>query len=376
MSNESAKIYAKLTQNAGQKASLTSSIVPQLAWALHRLYPALIIFDGFLSNVLWCCDDKCLPFINLVLWTLAIGLIDPRGSSFVAKSVYVWLGLMSAFFLTFSWFYYVSSVVRDLEQAEPPTADDIVIVMENVVFKLKRLADDFRLLLDRRALRRLTVYVLLLTPFYVFATHFFWGPRDILTGILVIGGLFHSSWCQSTLRLCWRSLWVRRLWYFLSPQSNGVSQAKPYIVLSENSEIPFPRALEGIVGHELGIKLQKIISDPIVWDGDHAGKVNVKIVEFQIDENQRKWPSDGWTSGLLPYERPKFSFTANTPWLAASSPWEFQENLDRCWFWMDDCWKPSSWTYFDSGWRFKGQNDSIDCYTRNRTWKRKAYRLL
>ncbi|CDO95194.1 unnamed protein product [Kluyveromyces dobzhanskii CBS 2104] len=116
-----------------------------------------------------------------------------------------------------------------------------------------------------------------------------------------------------------------------------------------------------------------VLQDPTTIDPE-SDYIHVKIIEYNLDENERKWKQEGWTPKLLPYERSHF---CNSISLAPSvSPWKFHEDLPTEWIWVDSTWVPGSWQYCDAQWEPLGLNDSIASFTRRRVWKRKAFKIL
>lgn len=195
--------------------------------------------------------------------------------------------------------------------------------------------------------------------------------------LILLCSVYHSTWFQCTLHLLWRSLYVRQLLSFLTDHSKASSPdiANFYTVLNKELEVSIPSSLCDLPWPQLANSLRRAINGVHISEQASEESVTsyrVKLVKFEINENQRKWPLDGWKSNLLPYERSKFSATREFSCLKFSSPWELQESLGRDWIWLDDAWKPSSWVYGDTNWDIKGEFDSLNCYTRERTWKRRA----
>ncbi|SCU93641.1 LAFA_0F17458g1_1 [Lachancea sp. 'fantastica'] len=378
---------ANLVQKQGQKAGLTYSTAPQVSWALNRLYPFLIIFDGLLSNLMWCCDDICLPFIYLVLLILVVNLGgDFEMYSNVINALAVsWLGLMSLVFMVLSCLYYISSVVRELKQEEPPTLDDIVVIMENVHYKLERMREDVARISKLRR-RDLASFFVILVPFNWLISTYMVSARSYVRFLVVGGLIFHSSWCQCTLRLIWRSLLVRQLSFFLVKRQRRSlpkdSTSTHYAILEDALEVAVPKELALLSDFKHAMKFKQCVCDAISNGCEHLRGdpnyewVKVLVVEYRISENQRKWPLDGWTHNTLVYERTKFSTERDGDWFKSLSPWEFQESLGPDWVWIDDGWRPHGWNYCDTEWNPKGSTDSLDCYTRTRIWVRGAFRTL
>ncbi|SCU94688.1 LANO_0E07690g1_1 [Lachancea nothofagi CBS 11611] len=388
MSEKGANFYAKLVQKQGQKTALTFTTAPQISWTLHRLYPFLLIFDGFLNNLMWCCDDVCLPFIYLALMKMAVNLgsVSEKETSLLKTVVDTWLGLLSLVFLVLSVTYYISSVLRELKQDEPPTLDDIVVMMENVAYKIERMREDVAEVFKLQR-GQIPSLLIVLTPIYWFMARYVISPKDYVTFLLISIATFHSSWCQCTLRLIWRSLFARQLWHMICRW-----QVRPhpstdicYNIVHPALEINVPEDLASLPEPQLAVKLRAFIrTEQQIEKAPQPDRppgylpITVMIIEYQINENQRKWPLDGWTHNLLSYERTKFTTNneEGQDWVASTSPWEFQETIERDWFWLDDSWIPHEWIYCDTDWDIKGAKDSLNCYTRSKSWTRSSFRVL
>ncbi|SCU87231.1 LAME_0D09274g1_1 [Lachancea meyersii CBS 8951] len=386
MSAKSTVFRAKLVQKQGQKTCLTYTTAPQVSWALYQLYPFLIIFDGLLNNLMWCCDDICLPFIYLVLMTLVVSCesVLSEGSNVLGSLVNSWFGLMSGAFIMFSCMYYVSSVLWELKQDESPTLDDIVVMMDNVHYKLEKMREDVARVF-RLQRRDFPFLLIVLTPLNWLVATYLVSSENYVKIIVTAGLVFHSSWCQCTLRLIWRSLFARHLWFIVCKRRDSTAtdrDAHRYTVLRPALDVVIPRELALLESPQCAVKLKPYVRDATVRGCEHLrGDPNftwtkVETVEYRICENQRKWPLDGWTHNTLAYERTKFTTGWGKGWQQSVSPWEFQESLEPDWFWIDDGWMPHDWDYCDADWNMLGSKDSLDCYTRSRSWTRSAFRKL
>ncbi|KAM3162980.1 Pex24p domain-containing protein [Lachancea thermotolerans] len=380
MPQRAGNFHAKLVQRQGQRTALTFATAPQISWTLHRLYPLLLICDGILSNILWCCDDVCLPFIHSVLLVLSTNILTVQdGASFARRAVESWVGTMSCVLLLLSFVYYISSVLHELNADEPPTLEDIIVMVETVVYKLEVIRDDLREPLKMSSQELVTVLVFI-TPVHWLLMKYLFSSNDYLVFLVLFCSVYHSSWCQCTLRLLWRSLYVRQLLSLVcgrTRDAGGIGQAAFYVVNNSGIQVPrYTSPLEDLSSSSFSNRVRKALDG--VYDPDLVSKhsstpVSAKVVEFRIDENQRKWPLDGWTQNMLPYERSKFTASQDPASAECSSPWKFQESLGREWCWLDDAWKPEPWLYCDTHWIARGENDSLDCYTRRRMWKRRAF---
>lgn len=370
--------HANFIYHHGQKPSLTYVTPATVSSALHRMYPLLLIADATLSNLMWICEDLCLPFIQLVMVLMVVNFLCEDVRTDISHLFQFWLGLMSLFFLAFSVVYYMLTIYQDLRyESEPPTVDDIVIVLESVVDKLTTIQRESLYVNKKRALQ----LAILFTPLH-------WGLLSIVSiknycmGFTLVCILYHSNWFQCTIKLFWRLLLTRTAYYKLEEFLDGKFPfwMKP-VDLSKainNSEYTYRMALPHDVKILRGYKLQFQLQKLFPWDKklhDHEVGDDLLIIEVEIDENQRKWQANGWTARMLPYERPKYSIKIGGNISMCSSPWQLQESNLKDWSWLDDCWRPTIWYYFDSNWNFKGLHDSLECCTRKRTWKRRVYYL-
>lgn len=370
--------HANFIYHHGQKPSLTYMTPATVSSALHRMYPLLLIADATLSNLMWICEDLCLPFVQLVMVLMVVNFLCEDVLIDISHIFQFWLGLMSLFFLAFSVVYYMLTLYQDLRyESEPPTVDDIVIVLESVVDKLTTIQHESLYVNKKRALQ----LAVLFTPLH-------WGLIRIVSiknycmGFTLICILYHSNWFQCTIKLFWRLLLTRTAYYKLEEFFDGKLPfwMKPVDVSKaiSNSEHIYQMALPHDVKILHGCKLQFQLQKLFPWDKnlhDYEVGDDLLIIELEIDENQRKWQADGWTARMLPYERPKYSIKIGGDISMCNSPWQLQESSLKDWSWLDDCWRPTTWYYSDSNWNFKGLHDSLECYTRKRTWKRRVYYL-
>ncbi|CAR25890.1 hypothetical protein ZYGR_0A04630 [Zygosaccharomyces rouxii] len=381
MAKEASDYYcrAHFIYHHGQKPSLTLVTPATMSSVLHRIYPLLLIADATLSNLMWICEDLCLPFIHLVMVLMVVNFLCEDLQVDISHIAQLWLGLMSLFFLAFSVAYYILTLYQDLlYESEPPTVDDIVIVLESVVDKLETIQHEGLSVNKRRALQ----LAVLLTPLH-------WGliklvsMKNYCMGFTLMCILYHSNWFQCTLKLFWRILLTRKVYYGLERLFNGHGPfpKKPvdfFRAISSSEYIyrmALPHDVKALHSHKLQLRLQQLFP----WDkplhNDENGS-DLMVIEFKINENQRKWQADGWTARMLPYERTKYSIELGGKINTCHSPWQFQESDLKNWSWLDDCWRPTDWIYSDTNWDFKGVHDSLDCCTRTRAWKRRVYRLM
>lgn len=209
--------HANFIYHHGQKPSLTYVTPATVSSALHRMYPLLLIADATLSNLMWICEDLCLPFIQLVMVLMVVNFLCEDVRTDISHLFQFWLGLMSLFFLAFSVVYYMLTIYQDLRyESEPPTVDDIVIVLESVVDKLTTIQRESLYVNKKRALQ----LAILFTPLH-------WGLLSIVSiknycmGFTLVCILYHSNWFQCTIKLFWRLLLTRTAYYKLEEFLDG-----------------------------------------------------------------------------------------------------------------------------------------------------------
>lgn len=394
---ESDKVYrchAKFIYNHGQKPTLTFVTPGKVSSALYRFYLPLIVVDGTLNNIMWICDDICLPFIHLVMIYFIINMLslgDLDGRSLenlkVGTIFTLWLGVMAAALLLYTFAYYVLTVYQDLRDSEPPTLDDIVIVLESVLDKLATIRSEvLGRAVDVKRCRNLTRLVFIFTVLHYLLMRLV-TVKTYVVYITFAALLYHSTWFQCTLKLFWRVYPVRQAYYAISSlfereQSNirlpKLIDAQTAIDFCPSVHyVPRTDSLKLLRGHRLQLQLQKLYPRTAPISGKKPSLVShedIAIIDFTISENQRKWRDEGWSSKMLSFERPSFCMSIGDQVVGCKSPWEFQEGLPAGWEWLDDCWRPIGWVYSDSNWVVTGEKDSLDSFTRTKVWKRRIFR--
>lgn len=430
--------HAKFINSHGQKPSLTLVTPSMLSMTLAKAYPILVIVDAALDNLMWICEDRCLPFLYAVMIYLSINVFswsweDPVLGSPVTNVLLLWVEFLGSAFLFFSVAFFISSVYYGMSTSEPPTVDDIIINLESLLDKLETLRNEimfrrwFKSSVSTRTMFRIFARLaLVLTPLHYVLMRFV--SVQMYTTFLVLFALFyHSDWVQVTLKLCWRLLIVRTLYFKLSGYIFGDEYTifggnAKFALKSLNSEqvikltpnirlgIPLPMAtlkkmkesnllelfllrfvsnkaagLDQLESELNGIKTTALKAsenensdlDSVVKKSD---SVDIMIKEILVFENQRKWKYEGWLHKLLPYERKIYTSNCNNKFLDPSSytvpsPQEFEKQLPTGWSWVEQEWNKSPWVYSDTDWNITGTKDSLEGYTRSRVWKRKLFKI-
>lgn len=369
------KFISKSKANA--QSSLPKEVDPVIITCLYKIYPGLLIVDQVLDKLMWHVDDISLQFIYLICLGFAVFLILPDNQSIISCAFYLWAGYISLTILTTSSIYYIHTLWQELEKSEAPTMDEITHSLDSVLEKLRTLRDEALGANQSRKLRILdlktTKLIIICSLFQYFALRIM-KVRQYVIFMIFYFFVFHSVYYQSTMKLFWRSLWIRRIYYWLWKNRPQSETSENYVILAKEQVVPFPKFLQDLTGKELQVQLQTLIIQDVKMVDDASDYVRVRIIEYKIDENERKWSSEGWSHTLLPYERSHFCNSLTKENFV--SPWKFQEELSLDWIWIDDGWSPTSWEYCDTEWNHIGPNESIESFTRTRTWKRRAFCIL
>lgn len=207
---------------------------------------------------------------------------------------------------------------------------------------------------------------------------------------IIAGLVYHSTSVQATLRLLWRFTPVRNF-YHLGFKSFTTSNWLPnrlnmeqIISLSQEEAITvplvdvLPRLLQDREGEDHIRILQLLLNE----QKDNFDNQDLKILEIEVQENQRKWHrSKNWSTQLLPYERQNFSIEIKDTdgsfiMKSCLSTKELgEEDLPDNWRWINDDWDETDWVYSDSVWKEIGQYSSSECFTRSRRWTRRLFHL-
>ncbi|EDO18603.1 hypothetical protein Kpol_1048p34 [Vanderwaltozyma polyspora DSM 70294] len=399
LDSSNAKYRAKFIHNHGQKPSLTMITPSSLIGSLYRLYPLLIITDCALSNLMWICDDLCLPFVYLVTFTLAVNILEPMDSigdgslwrqwnfnQVKEYAVNTWFGLTSVMFLFFSFIYYVQSVYHDISHTEQPTLDDIIVVLESVLDKLETVRKEVLMHgLQINGWLSLIKTILIMTPIQLILMKYISVKLYTILSVLVLG-LYHSTWFQATFKLFWRILLVRKFYYYFYYIFNKNCISKfPILDLFDLIKhedliisLPFTKTLKGLEDNRLKLFIQKLYPQDSSFKGltkDWQNKNSIKILDVKIQENQRKWHPDGWTSKLVSYERSPYSIEINNKIYSALAPSDMGKLIPEGWQWLDNEWHCTVWSYSNTDWEFTGLNESLEGCTRSKIWSRRLFHL-
>ncbi|KAH3680889.1 hypothetical protein WICMUC_000032 [Wickerhamomyces mucosus] len=328
-------ITAKFSLSAAEikrSDTLLTQTNPIVSSILLKSYPLIIITNEFLEFFVWLSRDSTLNVLYLSVLYLSIYFSD-------TWLVYVCFPtLIVSIYCSIN--FYVNSVYVDVNNNENPTLKDILDHLENFITR-------FSLLLrpvcthSSFTLNKIIRLIIVLSPLHIVLLRYFISPKNYLLTFVVIITNFNSIWLQSTIKLLWRSLLIRRLSNILGFHSS-------------NSKANY-KILNGI-------------------------NTGGKIIQFQIFEHQRRWIGIGWGNQLLPYERSHFT---NEALQKTDGPahFKFPFNFNQ-WKWLEENWNVdplfnkskdiNGWVYYDNYWQHPLYTDSISSYTRTRKWSRKA----
>ncbi|CCE64669.1 hypothetical protein TPHA_0I01650 [Tetrapisispora phaffii CBS 4417] len=381
-----------------QKSSLTMITPNELTKTLFKFYPILIMLECTLNYALWINDDLCLPFIHLILFCLISELFNKSNeeqtylqysilevlSKNIAFLFKRWIGLVSACILLCSSFYYISTVYEDINSYEKPTLDDIVIVLESVLNKLEIIKNES---LGKRIrvsnFKTFVKLLFILTPLQ-FTIFKYISTTTYVTCFIILSLIYYSIWFQAMLKLFWRMIFVRRMYYFASSifSNNNFPIGKTLcmedVVKYEplKFQVPFSKTInlmEKSAAKEILLKLYPIASDLPKLKLDLSPSQSINIIELKIIEKQRRWGVDDWDNYMLPSDGYTFSINVNDSPKKIENPIHLNILKTNDWEWLDDNWVISDWCYSDSNWNYIGNYESLETYTRFRLWKKRLY---
>ncbi|CCH59271.1 hypothetical protein TBLA_0B04340 [Henningerozyma blattae CBS 6284] len=266
------QLEAKLEQKYIHNKVVTD---PEISAALARIYPLLIIINTTLDNILWICNDHCLPFIYLLAIEICLTPLDhSRNIKNITSYSYrmwsilqTWFALMSLVFLSTSLCYYIVTVYNDLKKLEAPTSEDILIALNSMTEKLKVLKVE-TLRGYSINMNKLIVYFFIFIPIQIFLNNSVFSEKYLRLFALSFL-FFHSSWVQTTIKIFWRLTITRYIYfafyYLLNPFAfkcrwPSIKGLNIYISkISPNAiaDLPFPESFEILSNIEEQIALLK-----------------------------------------------------------------------------------------------------------------------
>ncbi|TID26250.1 hypothetical protein CANINC_002782 [Pichia inconspicua] len=230
-----------------------------------------------------------------------------------------------------------------LDTEVPPTMDEILDTLDNFTARFSFAFDPYG---RSPSISELLTNVCLLTPFYVIIMKNLITPTTWIVTILVFALTYFSSWCLATRRLLWRLKTVRKMAEFIT----GDSFAK--------------------VDKDLELSIFNMKSK-----GSIDGKTH--IIEFQVEENERRWIGLGWTKRILfTDKRSAYYDIYSQKGLRKLEDFSFPKLRSyphSKWSWVEPQWHPATeWTYTDNWWKHPQQRDSLTAFTRTRSLKREC----
>lgn len=332
------------------------------------MYPVLLLLDNCLNNILWLNNTHYHYFNNVILLILSLNfLIADRTSQSLYSILILWVGLLSTELLIMSIVYYCITLSNDLETDEPPTLEDIFNLIDAITHKLHILKEESivsKLQIDSK----LSIIIIVgVTSIIQWALMSCIAVKRYVISYLIFCSIYHSDWVQATLRLLWRSGYIRNVIHLVDrfKKKRPIKSLKDLISIQE------------IKSNESRLKVSDLEIMESYMDIIHLEQTDsVKVLELTIWENQRKWNGKGWFTKLFSYERGPFSiFDAGQTVLDCKAPLKFEDGLFDGWTWLDKKWEINDWVYFDSCWNLVGSKDSLQCYTRSRKWVRRILQL-
>lgn len=275
---------------------------------LFKAFPLIIVLNSFLNFVLSLNLNYYNTFIKILIYLLIYNF----------QLVYYFLPLIMV--ITYSNFnFFINSIYLDIYN-DSPTINEIMINLNNLMIKLKRLNEIFNFNFN------VINYLLVISPLYILLIKFQLIQLNliVLINVIIITNL-NSNWLISTILL------FKRFKFFKS------------ILILDNWDY---------------LNNYTIINS---LKDDH------KIIQFRIKQNQRRYLYH-FTNYLFPIERSNFTDLNN---LGNYSIDKIPFN-DINFKWLDETWKiENDWTYYDLFWLNKLNNNNFS-FTRSRILTKKA----
>lgn len=323
------------TSHSRRSVPLISTTNPLVTSILYKIFPILIILNTVLDFVTWTNHD---PFMNFIYHSVLYLFIF-----YYDVTIYYYYMPILIVLVFSSINYYINSVYAHVNEEEP-TLEEIVDTLDNFTTRVDILLEPFRTI--QISFKKLLNFLFLITPVHLLVLRYLIHPKTYLLFLSIVTTTFHSLWFQATIKILWRSQFIRNIFSFFVG-ANSSHFYNNYKILNETR-----------------ISKEK----------------NGKIIQFQIIENQRRWLGLGWSDKLLPYERANFT---NESLQETSSPEEFIFPFNsKQWQWLEESWNidmgfcdvhhKDGWVFYDNYWQNAQYQDSITSYTRARKWTRKA----
>ncbi|CAB4253658.1 similar to Saccharomyces cerevisiae YBR168W PEX32 Peroxisomal integral membrane protein, involved in negative regulation of peroxisome size [Maudiozyma barnettii] len=385
--------YAQFVTQINQRIPLIMTTPLPVLKGLSDLYPLLIIIDNILSTLLWTTDDSPLIFVNMMMVCLSIRYLFIPNNLIITETcvqhmLLDYLGLLCTSFLMCSTGYYLHTVIMETRNSEPPTVDDIVILLENVEHKLHVIKKEALNLFVINNYRVLFQWLTLATFIQVLIFKFHLLPyindtKSYLIVAFITVSIFHTRTIQGLLQILWRLQYLRIVYFWwrgphdkfysiknLAPLAyfNMIISNQSYITVKltiQNTEElikieTLRNRLIELYEQEENIPQMTEISTP---------SLTFNIMKICVKENQRKWQNGAWTEKTLSYERSNFTIVSPFGTVFNSdNPLNYETNVPPNWIKLDEMWNKSPWTYGDGNWQVIGSKDSTECFTRTRSW--------
>lgn len=394
--------YAQLTTSINHSEPLIMSTPPIILKALSNIYPLLIVIDQILNNILWITTDLPLIFVNIIFVSLSIRFllipdIIPFSDIWSHALLLDYIGLLSTSFYTCSVIYYIYSVTSEIQNSDPPTADDVVMLIENVQDKLFSIKKDFLNLFSSYSSYKIAIQWLTLATsmqFLIFKLSLIPYVTDTTSYLItcfILMSIFHTRTFQGLLEIIWRLKFVRLLYVWWSNEKDKSFTKKQLtplgyfnMLVSDKSYITVRMVIQNAeeITHFMSLRkrLIKLYEDQDQHDytiietentekGPVIPFVEFKIMKIRIQENQRKWNNEMWEDQTLPFERSNFTTVSSFGTVFnTSNPFTYEKEIPSNWIKLEDTWNKSTWDYCNKDWKYIGKIDSPECFTRTRSW--------
>lgn len=329
-------VHARFISPSHHHRNLLRQTPLPLIAALNSIYPFLVASNRILADITWTNNAYyrntaliLLMSMTLLHWNTFLTILIPL---FIATT-----------FCCYAWFIKTSFIDFNVDNEVPPTIEEILDTLDNFTARFSFAFDS-----NERPISTLHLLtnLCLLTPFYVIIMRNLVSPITWIVFVLIFLSTYFSTWCIAIRRLLWRSKTVRKL----------------IEILTGNS---FPN-----IDKDLELSILNMTTK-----GSVDGKT--QIIEFQVEENERRWIGFGWTKKML-FTDTRCAYYDRYSQKGMEKLEDFTFPVLKSyphseWRWVDSHWRPATgWIYTDNWWRHPKRTDSVSAFTRSRRLKREC----